>query len=316
MLQIKSLYPMSNYARVTHEFLDDKITIKVKSLVTEYESEVKYDDIKHIQLVKTADLRWLTWGIFAIMLPGFTSWIFSLLHWNFLINSPFPLIGRLMIFAGIALSLPAFKKNEVYFFMDRSRKNIVSIKVDNKNKSSLNQAVELVRHKSTILSETNPQTLFPDAPLFTYSYHDLTNVLNKTVAMFYENNFMVKDSSFAEEVVTVVNYDELSGKIVRLKTMNNGWSSWATSLLMGCAALFWGIEYLFPQLWQILPLGLVAKVALALLGFLFLLSLFKIEIVMFYNKDDTIVYWAKPNRKQPESLENIIEHVKRKSKAG
>jgi hypothetical protein len=316
MLQIKSLNPMSNYARVTHEFLDDKIIVKVKSLTTEYEKEVKYEDIKHIQLVRTTDLRWLTLGLFVILLPGFLSWIFSLIHWNFSVNPPFPLIGRLIIIAGIALCIPAFQKFQAYFFMDRARNNVVSIKMDIRNKATLEQAVELVRQKSTILSETNPQTPFPDSPLFSYSHNDLTDILNKTVAMFYENYFMVKDSSFAEKSVTVINYDEVSGKVVRLKTMNNGWLSWAASLFMVFAAAFWGVEYLFPQLWQVVSVGLVAKVAFGLIGFLFLLSLFKIEVIMFYNKDDTVVYWAKPDRNKPELLENIIKYIKSKSKTG
>ena len=315
MVQIKSLYPMSNYTRVTHEFLDHKIIVKVRSLTTEYENEVKYEDIKHIQLVRTTDLRWLTLGLFVILLPGFTSWIFSLFHWNFLIYSPFPLIGRLTIVAGMALCIPALQKYQVYFFLDGARKSIVSVKLDRKNKASVNQAVELVRQKSTILSETNPQTPFPDSPSFEYHHYEPTNALNKTVAMFYENNFMVKDRSLTEEVVSMINYDELSGKVIRLKGTNNGWSSWAYSLLMVFAALFWAIMYLFPQLWQIVPLSLVGRVVLGSVGFLFLLSFFKREVILFYNTSDKVIYWTKPDRKNPKSLENIIDHIKSKSKS-
>ena len=305
---------MSNYARVTHEFLDDKIIIRVKSLRAEYENEVGYDDIKHIQLVRTADLRWLTLGLFVILLPGLTSWIFSLLHWNFLNDPPFPLIGRLIILAGVTLCIPAFQKKQVYFFMDRSRKSIVSIKIDNKNESRLNQAVELVRQKSNIISETSPITPFPDSPLFGYQHYDLTNMLNKSVTMFYENNFMIKDSSLAEDVVTVVNYDELSGKVIGLKSTNYRWSSLAFSFVFIYASVFWAVKYLSPQILQTVPLSLVAKVVLGFAGFLYVLSFFKREVILFYSNSDKVIYWAKPDRKNPQSLENIVEHIKSKSK--
>lgn len=315
MLQIKSLYPMSNYTRVTHEFLDDKIIIRVKSLTSEYENEVRYEDIKHIQLVRTADLSWLTLGLFIALLPGFVSWLFSILHWNFLPNLPFPLIGRLMIIAGIALCIPAFQKNQVYFLMDRSRTNRILVKVDNKNRSSVKQGVGLVRPKSTISSETNPNTPFPNSPLFEYHHYDLTNMLNKSVAMFYENSFMFKDSNLAEEAVTFVNYDELSGKVIRLKSTDNRWSSLALSVVFIFASVFWVTQYLFPQLWQNMPLSSVARVVLVLAGLLFLLSFFKREVILFYNTSDKVIYWTKPNRKNLKTLENIIEHIQSKSKS-
>lgn len=316
MLQIKSLYPMSNYSRVTHEFLDDKITVKVKSFVTEYENEVKYDDIKHIQLVRTADLRWLWFGLFIILIPGFVSWIFSLLCWNTMDNPLFPLIGKLIIIAGIALCVPAFRKNNVYFFMDKARNNVVSIKIDRKNKSDMNQAVELVRQKSKIISETDPETPFPASPLFEYQHYDITNILNKSVAMFYENDFIFKDKNLAEDVVSKVNYDELSGKVIRLKSTENGWTSLALGIAFIFSSLYWAIEYLFPQTWQYLPSSLILKFVLGLVGFFFLLSFFKREVILFYNTSDKIVYWTKPNRKNPKSLENIIEYIKSKSKTG
>jgi len=314
MLQIKSLYPMSNFTRVTHEFLDDKIIVKVKSFVTEFENEVKYSDIKHIQLVRTADLRWLSLGLFIMTIPGFMSWIFSLLQWNILDNLPLPIIGKLVIAAGIVLCIPAFHKNEVFFFMDQARNNVISIKIDSKNKLGIHQAVELVRQKATITSETNPETPFPDSPLFEYDHYDFSDLLNKTVTMFYENNFIFKDTSLAEDVVTKVNYDELSGKVIRVKSTNNRWSSMALYLVFIFASLFWAVEYLFPQIWQTLSLGLFIKIALGSAGFLFLLSFFKREVFLFYNTSEKIVYWTQPNRKNSKRLENIIEHVKSKAK--
>src|SRR5574341_1020024 len=134
--------------------------------------------------------------------------------------------------------------------------------------------------------------------------------------MFYENNFMFKDSSLTKEVVTVINYDELSGKVIRLKSTDNRWSSLALSLVYIFASVYWAIKYLVPQLLQNVPLSLVAKVVLVLAGFLFLLSFFKREVILFYNLSDKVIYWTKPDRKNPRSLENIIAYIKSKCKTG
>jgi uncharacterized protein YacL len=155
---------MSNFTRATHDFHDDKITIKVKSFVTEYENEVKYEEIRHIQLIKTADLRWLWFGLLVTMLPSIVRFIAFVFSLAFLNNSPFPFIGKIIIFVGVIICIPAFYKNEVYFLADQANRDIVSIKLDNKNRTSANQAVELVRQKSPIISDTSPNMALPSLP--------------------------------------------------------------------------------------------------------------------------------------------------------
>ena len=55
MIKISSLYPFSNFLRVTQEFHDDKANVKMKSLTLEREFDFSYGEINEISYENQAN---------------------------------------------------------------------------------------------------------------------------------------------------------------------------------------------------------------------------------------------------------------------
>lgn len=312
MLRINSFNPMSNFTRATYDFLDEKIVVRMKSLVTEYDDEVRYEDIKHIEITNAADRRWIWLGLAVIVTPFFLTWFFS--AWSLLNNPIFLIITKALAVIGLVLCLPAFHKNMYYFFRDQARHNLIVIKDDINNYKAVDQALYLVRQKSTILSDTNPENPLPNShPAYEHIDFNFKDYLNNSVTRFYEDKLVNTEKSLVEEAVTEVNYCELSGKILRVKTWDGGWSSLGCGLALIFFSAIWFLKLFFPGILQDSLPNSIWLILGALPLLLVLLSLVKREAVLFYGLDDKTIWRTRPNSRDRQMLDDIVEYVKGKT---
>lgn len=312
MIRVNSFIPMSNFTRATYDFLDDKIVIKDKSLFTEYNTETKYEEIKHIQIEIATDLRWIWLGLAVTLIPAFLSGFFLVLGLTYQNNPTFPIIAKVIVVFGFILCTPIFQRNRYYVFLDRARKNLMTIKEDINNYEAINQAVDLVRQKSTIISDTNPEKPLPNvSPVFEHIDFDFKDYLNKSVTRFYEDKLIFTKKSLVEEIVREVNYSELSGKFIYYKSGGDWISIWL-NLVLFFGSMAYTLSLFFPQFWcawlprQIFLIFFISSLLISMMFF------FKGETLLFLGPNDNLIYGMRSNSKNRKKLEAIVEYVKSK----
>lgn len=311
MIKINSFTPVDNFTRKSWEFYDDHMVVKTKSLTFDYENEIYYEKIKSIQSKKMPDLNWL-WA--SYIASGTFVVIAVCLHWLDIIVPDFDVIAKVFIACTLAMMLPAFRKYEYYAFRDAEKYFLTTIRVNHKNKASLIEAINLIKKKANIVNETYFDDSPPnDAPIFQFTEFDLADFWKKSLVSIYDDKIIVIDKSLAEKVTTVIKIDEFSGKIKYAKIGNNNWDHvWSYWLLFVCmtgiAAFTFFAEklqgnYLFLNLF----LG-----GLALLVPLFFFRYIKSEILIFYDKQDSTIFWAWVKSSNREMLKKITKFIKDK----
>lgn len=311
MIKINSFAPTNNLRRSSWEFHDDRIVVKIKSLNFDYDNEVKYEKIKSIQSQSMREFNWIWTSFITVGLLGLVS--MGLNH--FCITSPaIDVVEKIVVAFALAMLLPAFGKYEYYSFLDADKNFLVTVRVNKKSQSTLFEAVKLVKQKTEIVSETYFDDSLPnDAPAFQFSEFDFADFLNKSKVSVYDDKIIDIEKSLAEEVMTVIRFDELSGKTKVIKMGNEKWDYvWSYWLFFLCItgisiATFFAEQMKGNYLYLKLFYG-----GLALLIPLFFLRYIKSEILFFYNKQDNSVFWTRVNSANREKLNQIVEFVKGK----
>jgi hypothetical protein len=312
MIKISSFHPTSNFLHITYEFLDDKLVIKQKSLTAEFEAEIKYEKIKVIQNRRIADLNWLKTGFILFIILGFFPLIFGSFYHNNLIIQ---LAIKAIAIAGVILCIPTFHKDDYYSFLDIDRNNLTTVRVNNNSRKLLNEAINLIKQKTKIISETKLTDSLPDTPsIFEITQHDIPDFLNKSVTRFYEDRLIDSEQSLIENLVTEVKYSELSGKTQLFKGGNEKWSALGWLWLFFIGAFFLLIVTFSPQ-----PTKLVVQYSYlywsgTILSIpMFILRYRKKEALLFYNTNDQVVWWTRPTAANRKKLEQIVEFIQTKT---
>ncbi len=80
---------------------------------------------------------------------------------------------------GLAMLLPAFRSYEYYSFLDGDNRFLATVRVNNKNKHTLREAIILIKQKSEIISETYFDNSLPNtSPVFQLTEFDFADFLN------------------------------------------------------------------------------------------------------------------------------------------
>jgi hypothetical protein len=309
VVKINSFSPFENFARWFWEFHDDNLIIKTRSFTLDFEREVKYEKIKIISNKRVADLGWFWASFIAIVLLTLIDLGLS----YFCVTSPLIIIvEKFGVIFALALVIPAFRKHEYYFFLDANKNLLATIKIDNNSKPSILKAINLIKQKTELISETYFNDQLPDTPpVFQFTEFNLPDFLNKAQVGVYEDKIIDVEKSLAEELTTVVNYVELSGKTKFAKAGNEKWEivwvNWLffVSLVGLSASIFFSEQLKGNHLYFNLLIG-----GWVLLVPLFLLRYIKNEILLFYDKQDNAVFWTRVNPANREKLSQIIEFVK------
>lgn len=311
MIKINSFAPTNNFARSSWEFHDDRIVVKIKSLNFDYDNEIKYEKIKSIQSRSMREFNWIWASFVTVGLLGLVS--IGLNH--FCITSPtIDLVKKIVVALALAMLLPAWVKYEYYSFLDADKNFLATVRVNKKNKQTLLEAIKLVKQKTKIINETYFDDSLPnDAPAFQFSEFDFADFLNISKVRVYDDKIIDVEKSLAEEVTSVIMFDELSGKTKVMKMGNDKWDYvWSYWLSFLCITGI-SIDTFFPEQLKgnYLYLNLFYG-GLALIIPLFFVKYVKSEIIVFYDKQDTGVFWTRVNSANREKLNQIVEFVKNK----
>jgi hypothetical protein len=304
-------FSLNNLTRRTWEFYEDKFAIKTKSLSADYEVEWEYSKIKEIQHKKLANLSWLCVSGGVLGLFFLVQLLLHSLSINFLNN---PMIEKAVVVLAILLLIPAFRKHELYSFLDADSYYLTNIQVNDKSKKLLLDAIKLIKQKTEVASETYLSDPLPStSPIFEFQVFDFPDYLGKSTVRIYDDRLIDVERSLVEELRTVVKFEELSGKTTRARLGNKHWDSFAFTwlifvILLGAIAVVFFPDRLYHNF---LLIGLfLGAIFLAVL--FYLLQYIKTEAVMFYDKKDIVVFWTRVNRDNREILNQIITFVQEK----
>jgi hypothetical protein len=239
MIIIKNFLPTKNFTRITFEFDDQKITRQVKNLSIEIKDEIQYSKIKIIRVNKAKDFQWI-WNTFVLFMATLLvkSVLINTVLCNHIENNPITqAIEKLIVIIGLLLCIPFFHKEEFYSFLSADHNYLATIKANKRNRKLIKEAIDLIKQKTEILSESYPSKPFPEQlPILEIVEFDLPDFLNKITTRFYSDKLIESQKSLVGEEVTEINYDQLSGKVNVIRTAKNSWSS------LGCLLLnFWCI---------------------------------------------------------------------------
>lgn len=311
MIKISSFSPLQNFSRWVWEFYDDKLVIKTKSITMDYDRDVKYEKIKSIQNKRTLELGWLRVSFTYIVLLG----LISLGLDYFCITNPIIEAGKkIAVILALMPIIPAFGRNEYYSFLDKDNNLLATVRVNKKNKQTLLEAIQLIKQKTKITSETYFDDSLPSTPpVFQFTEFDFADFLNISKVSVYEDRIIDVEKSLAEEVTTVIRYDELSGETKFAKIGNEKWVFvWSYWLYFVCVTGI-SVSILFAE--QIKGNYLFLNLffgGLVLIIPLFFLQYIKSEILIFHDKQDNGIFWTRVNSANREKLNHIVEFIKGK----
>ena len=221
MITIKSFTPVDNFTRRSWEFHEDHMIVKTKSLTFDYGNKVEYAKIKSIRSKRVTDLNWIWASFVTIVLTGL---ITLGLNWFGIFIPNLSAIEKIVVIFAVVMLFPAFRRYEYYSFLDADKNFLATVRVNQQNKQSLLEAINLVKQKAEIASETYFDDPFPStSPVFQYTEFDFADFWNKSDVRVYDNQIIDVEKSLAEEVTTVVKFDELSGETQFAKMGNDKW---------------------------------------------------------------------------------------------
>lgn len=311
MIIIKSFTPVANFTRRSWEFYDDHMVVKTKSLTFDDENKVEYAKIKSIRNKRVTDLNWIWASFVTIVLTGL---ITLGLNWFGISIPNFSTIEKIVVICAVVMLFLAFRRYEYYAFLDADKNFLATVRVNHKNKKSLLEAINLVKQKAEIVSETYFDDPLPStSPVFKYTEFDFADFLNKSEVRVYDDKIIDVEKSLVEEVTTVIKFDELSGETKFAKMGNDNWDYvWSYWLFFMCIVGILVTTFFGEQLkGNYLILNLFYS-GFALLIPLFFLRYIKSEILIFYDKQDNGVFWTWVNSSNREKLKQIVEFVKGK----
>jgi hypothetical protein len=257
------------------------------------------------------DLNWLWASFVTVGLLGITA---LAINWLDITVPNRDAIEKFVVICALVMLFPAFRKYEYYSFLDADKYFLTTVRVNHKNKQSLLEAIKLIKQKTEITSEAYFDDPLPTtSPIFQFTEFDFADFLNKSKVSVYDDKIIDVEKSLAEEVTTVIKFDELSGETKFAKMGNDKWDYvWSYWLFFLCITGISVVTFFAEQLKDnYLVLNLFYG-GLVLLIPLFFFRYIKSEILIFYDKQDNVVFWTRINSANREKLNQIVEFVKGK----
>lgn len=311
MIKISSFYPFQNLLRVTHEFYDDKVCVKTKSLNSEQEFDFDYKDVAEISDSFHSNGHQTDFGFWLLLVSAF---LMALFCRPIYANPILLLLGQIFYLGGIFLYFAGFKKSWWFYFLDSSSNTISFIKQTSKNRTKISQVIELIKSKSDAVAEISAVDPFPgNEALFEHKYYHYSYFLQST-DKFYEDEIVGHQKGFFEESIYRISYSRLTGKIHHAKRRIElwGWTLTLATLVSGIIVGFYfafGIKFGMTFSHNYLyPLYALYGIFLASLPF----GLIKREVIGLYDKSGKIAYWAFVSKSEKEKVEKIIEFIRSK----
>ncbi len=311
MIKISSFSILDGFSRKTWEFYDEHLTTRIKSLTFDYEDDLSYDKISVIHNRTVKRLGWIPVTALAFGILGLIDLALIYFH---LINPTIVMIERGIGVLLLLLLIPAFRKHEYYSFQDADKKYLATVEVGRKNKNEMLAAIQCIKQKTVLISEAYLTDSVPNTPpVFRMIEVDYPDFLNLADINFYEDKLIGRQKSLVEEIITLINYQEFSGKTKTARTGNDSWgcvsSYWLYFVCIVCVSL----AIFFPEqvegnvryLWLFFG-GLFLTIPISLLKYI------KSEIMIFYDKNDNGIFWLDVTSANREEINEIVSFVQEK----
>jgi len=316
MIKITSYYPFQNLLRVTQEFYEDKAVVKLTALTFEREFEFEYKDVTIIIDEFKTDYNQTKFSFWFLLVIVFLLAIFR----NFIYTHLILLRAEQALYTlGLLLYFTSFKKNWWLYFLDKNDNTLAAIKQTQKNRDRVSQITESIKNKAENLREYTSTDTFPDGKHeFEHVEYDLSS-LSKTTERVYEQEIVgYRQTPFSESVYSI-QYDRLSGKVYHGKSGNDYLAGWLVTLGTLLTSVYGGFFFGFAIPFHIhIPISVLIAILNTILGISIIgvvslpLNLIKQEIIGLYNKNGSIEYSTRVNRKNKNEVEKIIEFIQSK----
>jgi hypothetical protein len=305
MIKLTSFYPFSSLLRITHEFHDDKVVVKTKSLTFEHEFEFDYNKVNEISDSYHAPRGQIGFSYFLLFFISLALSFFN----SAIYANPVLLRGVQIIFiCGVLLFITSFIKGWYIILSDKDGDVLTTIKQTRRNCDLILKVTEIIKGKSENMQEISTADPFPEIkPAFEYAYLDISD-LERTTDKFYEKEIIGFEKNWFSEKAYTIKYSALSGKIFKGKIGNSFWCLVSSILalvifVMGGFLLGFRIHYhsSFIQ-YTFYIFGIIFLVS-------WLIQFVKRETIGFYNKNENVEYWAFVKQADKDKFEKIIEYV-------
>lgn len=311
MIRIDSFFPLESFTRRTWEFYDERLVVKIRSLTLDFENEVGYEKIKAIRNKRMLDLDWFWVSFLLVGLLGVAKLILDNLG---ITNPAIAVLEKIVVVIAFLLVIPAFRSHEWYFFLGEDKNLLITVRVHNRNKQLLLEAIKLIKQKAEITSEVYFKTPLPSVPpVFQFTEYNPPDFLSRSDVYIYEDAIIDVEKNLVEEVTSIILYEELSGKTKTVKMGNDSWGFvWSYWLILISLISIAAVVFFPNQLYENYLLWRVFIGAFLLLIPIFLMRYVKSEILIFYDKREDGIFWTRINAANREKLNQIVAFVQEK----
>ncbi len=314
MIKLTSFYPFPSWLQLIHEFQDEKIIIKKRSLSENFELDIEYSQIAEISYISSARADFTYTGFTLIALIS----IFSIYFHKSLYENLVFLTGVRFLFpiAVFSYLIGFFIKRLYCQLLDRHGNVITSIRVDRANLEDIFAAVELIKQKAKkTVGELDISEPFPEAkPRHELIEYDIPDFINKSTIRLYDTELIDYEKSVVEETITAVKYSDVH-QFLYGKFGNAQWVTISLHLLLitlGISAshIVYDLPYILDHTIRqsAMPLMLIFSA-------LMLLMYFKSDAIYLINDEDYTLTHIKFNKKNKKDVRQILEFINSKSPA-
>lgn len=309
MIKLTSFYPFSSWLRITQEFDNDKIIVKQKSLTAEVALEIKYEQIAYIKYVTHANPNQSTTALMIVsVLSAISIFSYKCLH-----SYPILLIAmQVLLPLAILFVLLGFRKSLHCHLADKENGVILIIKIDDRNITDVNSAIEFIKQKNPDVEELDIDEPFPNSePAYELIEYDIPDFISKSTIRFYETELIDYESSLLEESIRKVKYDGIH-QIIRAKKGNHSWGTIGFYFIMLAVVISSArLLYSFPKVIEQIMYGSFWPLfTISIL--LFLLSYPKKESVYLVDSENNMLEYTPVSRNNKEKVEQILEFIESK----
>ncbi len=309
MIEFNSFDLLNYFLFKKYQFFEDKVIIKVKSLLTELDDEIIYENIKIISLIKYRNIRWFNAGIFILailaLVHTFAGFIYRALPYA-------EMVEKVIIVLGYMLIIPSFFQREIMFFLDENRDVLFSFVINKNNRPSVSKIIDLIKQKTKNIESLNYDGSAPtETPAYEIVQRDFPDIFKVSITKFYDDKIVFSIKNLLQEFTGEIKYSELSKKIENIRSVDQTWGVlWSNGMFI-ILALEISKRLFFPNFlggyWLYFFIGFGS-----LLILMFLLGYVKYDHLLFLNKNNHILLTIKQDASNWEKLDEIIEFVEGK----
>ena len=290
--------------RVSQEFHEEKVFVKIKSFSFEKEYEFEYKDISEIsdgRITNTSQMNASFWALLAetMAIAYFNSYV---------CNYPLLLqVARIIFILTFILLVTSFKKTLRVYISDMNDNVLSHIDYSTRNRDFIPQIIQMIKNKSPNLIETSIINPFPkNEANFEYVQHDYTQ-FSETTERFYDDRMIGYQKGIYSDFIYQIQYNQIAKKADQIKKTKDvtGDVMWLCGILM--ISLI-GPVYLFDLQFRKQLLYLFFVIA----GMVIIsvpLSLIKHEIVGLLDNKGKVLYWTYVTRKNKAQIDKIFEFI-------